>query len=553
MSLGLSPRQQDMVATTTGFCEPLVAPDSIYALLHRECHRLFPDEMFSDLFCDIGRRSVPPMIVAVVMVLQRLEGCSDREAVERFVFDLRWKYAAGGLGFDYPGFVHTVLVDMRARLARSEDPGRIFEVTLDVGRRAGLVGRRRVLDSTPIYDAVATMDTVTLVRSAIRGLLAACDAELEAQLREVLARDDDYRSAGKPACDYEDPQAREELVDALANDALALLMALEGVWLSEAVGKAATLLASVVGQDLEDDEHGTFRIARRVAKNRIISTVDPDARHGHKTSARGFDGYKGHVAVDPDSELILATTVTAGNSGDASAVVELLADDLANSDEQLAGEPVAEQQDEQPVSEPQDEQPAESEREPSERLSVYGDSAYGSGELVAKLEQADAEVNCKVQPPVAPGGRFSKDKFQIDLDAGTVTCPAGHTVTLKPAAEGQIVHFAQACSGCPLAARCTTSKHGRTIQIGPYEAQLVRARQRQANSAWKADYKATRPKVERKISHLARRKHGGRRARVRGKPKVTADFNLLAAAVNLARLATLGLASQQGSWTATTA
>jgi hypothetical protein len=542
-----------MVATTTGFCEPLVAPDSIYALLHRECHRLFPDEMFSDLFCDIGRRSVPPMIVAVVMVLQRLEGCSDREAVERFVFDLRWKYAAGGLGFDYPGFVHTVLVDMRARLARSEDPGRIFEVTLDVGRRAGLVGRRRVLDSTPIYDAVATMDTVTLVRSAIRGLLAACDAELEAQLREVLARDDDYRSAGKPACDYEDPQAREELVDALANDALALLMALEGVWLSEAVGKAATLLASVVGQDLEDDEHGMFRIARRVAKNRIISTVDPDARHGHKTSARGFDGYKGHVAVDPDSELILATTVTAGNSGDASAVVELLADDLANSDEQLAGEPVAEQQDEQPVSEPQDEQPAESEREPSERLSVYGDSAYGSGELVAKLEQADAEVNCKVQPPVAPGGRFSKDKFQIDLDAGTVTCPAGHTVTLKPAAEGQIVHFAQACSGCPLAARCTTSKHGRTIQIGPYEAQLVRARQRQANSAWKADYKATRPKVERKISHLARRKHGGRRARVRGKPKVTADFNLLAAAVNLARLATLGLASQQGSWTATTA
>ena len=553
MSLGLSPRQQDMVATTTGFCEPLVAPDSIYALLHRECHRLFPDEMFSDLFCDIGRRSVPPMIVAVVMVLQRLEGCSDREAVERFVFDLRWKYAAGGLGFDYPGFVHTVLVDMRARLARSEDPGRIFEVTLDVGRRAGLVGRRRVLDSTPIYDAVATMDTVTLVRSAIRGLLAACDAELEAQLREVLARDDDYRSAGKPACDYEDPQAREELVDALANDALALLMALEGVWLSEAVGKAATLLASVVGQDLEDDEHGMFRIARRVAKNRIISTVDPDARHGHKTSARGFDGYKGHVAVDPDSELILATTVTAGNSGDASAVVELLADDLANSDEQLAGEPVAEQQDEQPVSEPQDEQPAESEREPSERLSVYGDSAYGSGELVAKLEQADAEVNCKVQPPVAPGGRFSKDKFQIDLDAGTVTCPAGHTVTLKPAAEGQIVRFAQACSGCPLAARCTTSKHGRTIQIGPYEAQLVRARQRQANSAWKADYKATRPKVERKISHLARRKHGGRRARVRGKPKVTADFNLLAAAVNLARLATLGLASQQGSWTATTA
>ena len=114
------------------------------------------------------------MIVAVVMVLQRIEGCRDREAVDRFAFDARWKYAAGGLDFDYPGFAHTVLVDMRARLARSARPDRIFEVTLDAARQAGLVGRRRVLDSTPLYDAVATMDTVTLVRSAIRGLLKAC-------------------------------------------------------------------------------------------------------------------------------------------------------------------------------------------------------------------------------------------------------------------------------------------------------------------------------------------------------------------------------------------
>jgi Transposase domain (DUF772) len=151
--------------------------------LHRECHRLFPDEMFADLFCDVGRRSVPPMIVAVVMVLERIEGCSDREAVERFTFDARWKYAAGGLEFDYPGFVHTVLVDTRARLAASEDPDRIFNVTLDAAKRAGLVGRRRVLDSTALYDAVATMDTVTLVRSAIRGLLRVCEPALEHRLR----------------------------------------------------------------------------------------------------------------------------------------------------------------------------------------------------------------------------------------------------------------------------------------------------------------------------------------------------------------------------------
>src|SRR6202165_5570356 len=184
MSLGLTPTQAD-VFTTTSFCEGRIAPDSIYGLLHRECFRLFPDEMFADLFCDVGRRSVPPMIVAVVMVLQRIEGCSDREAVDRFTFDVRWKYAAGGLGFDYPGFVHTVLVDMRARLAGSDRPDRIFEVTLDAARRAGLVGRRRVLDSSALYDAVATMDTVTLIRAAIRGLLGVCDADSEGELRRL--------------------------------------------------------------------------------------------------------------------------------------------------------------------------------------------------------------------------------------------------------------------------------------------------------------------------------------------------------------------------------
>ena len=566
MSLGLSPLHQDLLTTTTSFCEPLVAPDSIYGLLHRECHRLFPDEMFADVFCDVGRRSVPPMIVAVVMVLQRLEGCSDREAVERFCFDARWKYAAGGLSFDHPGFVHTVLVDMRARLARSGDPDRIFAVTLDAATRAGLVGRRRVLDSTPLYDAVATMDTVTLVRSAIRGVLAVCDAELEVQLRVALDRDDDYRTAGGPVCDYDDPQAREALIDALAKDALAILLCLEGRGLSADLGQAVTLLARVVGQDLEEGEDGVFRIARRVAKDRIISTVDPDARHGHKTSARGFDGYKGHAAVDPDSELITATTVTPGNAGDASAAAELLADDLETADEQ----PPVEQPQDCPegqaspgvVGEP--EQPADTvanvsvqaaaERTQNRRpLSVYGDSAYGSGGLLNILEQADAQVNCKVQPPVAPGGRFAKDAFDIDLLAGTVSCPAGHTVALKPAGDGQLAHFGSACADCPLAVQCTTSADGRTIQVGPYEQQLVRARERQSDPAWKSDYTATRPKIERKISHLMRRRHGGRRARVRSKPKVAADFALLATAVNLARLAVLGLAGQGGGWQATTA
>src|SRR5258707_12331896 len=159
MTLGLAPRQADLFRGTAAFCEGRVAPDSIYGILHRECFRLFPDEMFADLFDEAGRRSVPPMIVAVVMVLQRIEGCSDREAVDRFAFDARWKYAAGGLDFDYPGFVHTVLGDMRARLARSRRPDPIFQTPLGAAKRAGPGGRRRGPDSTPLYDRAAPMDT----------------------------------------------------------------------------------------------------------------------------------------------------------------------------------------------------------------------------------------------------------------------------------------------------------------------------------------------------------------------------------------------------------
>ncbi len=528
MSLGSTPRQGDVFRSTTEFCAPRVAPGSIYALLHRECFTLFPDELFADLFADIGRRSVPPMIVAVVMVLQRLEGCSDREAVERFTYDARWKYAAGGLPFDHPGFAHTVLVDMRARLARSERPNRIFERTLEVARAAGLVGVRRVLDSTPLYDAVATMDTVTLVRSAIRGLLAAA-GDHEAMLRELLRRDDDYRTGGKPAADYDDAAARAALVDTLARDGSALLDALAGDSLPAELGQAAALLATVLGQDLEDGPDGTFRIAHRVAPDRVISTVDPDARHGHKTEARGFDGYKGHLALDPDAELITATAVSAGNTGDAAAVPELLDAELAApAVPPDTGSAIAQQ-------------PA---------LTVYGDSAYGAGSVLEVLDASGVVCRVKVQPSSAPAGRFSKDDFAVDLTARTVTCPAGRVAPFQGVARVS-AEFGRACLACPLMTLCTTSPEGRTIAVGPHETLLARGRAAQHEPGWLIDYRATRPLVERKIAHLMRRRHGGRRARVRGRPKVAADFALLAAAVNLARLAVLGLVCSGPTWATT--
>ena len=524
MTLGLAERQGELLDDLTQFCDEALPSESIYAFLHRERDHLFPDELFCDLFTDRGRRSVPPSVVASVMVLQRLEGCSDREATERYTFDARWRYAAGVGGYDTGGrvsFVHTVLVDMRERLRRSDRPDRVFEVTLAAARSAGLVGRRRVLDSTALYDAVATMDTVTLVRSAIRGLLAVADETARADLKAVLRREDDYATPGKPACDWDDPSAREELVDALARDAMACLGLLQGRVLSAEVAQAAELLAAVTGQDLDKGDDEKFRIARRVAPDRIISTVDREARHGHKTSARGFDGYKAHVAIDPDSEIITATAVTPANTGDAQAATTLLAECLS--------EPPPEGHDD------------------TAPVVVYGDSAYGTGELLERLDAARAVPMVKVQAPVAPAGHFSKDRFAIDLAAQTVTCPAGVTAALRARkGGGGEARFGAACATCPLASSCTSSPKGRVVNVGPHEALLAEGRARQRDPAWAADYRATRPRVERKISHLVRRRHGGRRARVRGRRRAAQDFSLLGAAVNLARLAVLKASSRSG-------
>ncbi|HEY2098950.1 MAG TPA: IS1182 family transposase [Pseudonocardia sp.] len=539
MALGRTPMQPGLLSSTAGFCEGRLAPNSIYAVLHRECRKLFPDGMFADLFAQEGRYSVPPMIVAVVMVLQRLEGLSDREAVDRFAFDVRWKYAAGGLNFDHPGFVHTVLVDFRARLAASERPDRIFATTVEVAGKAGLVGRKRVLDSTPIYDAVATQDTITLIRSAIRALLRAAERPLRVELRELIRSQDTYSDMAKPVIDWTDPTEREALVDSRARDAHAMLAHLDGRGLPAEVEQAAVLLATVVGQDLDQDADGVFRIARRVAKDRVISTVDPEARHGHKTSARGFDGYKGHLAADPDSEIVTATRVTAGNVGDADAAVGLLAD--------LLGEPAETAETGSPAEtdSAQGPQPV-----PAPRAAAYGDAAYGKGEVLEELHAAGIEAKIKVQPPVNSAGKFTKDAFDINLEQQTVTCPGGVTAPIERDARGDgTARFGTACASCPLAAQCTTAAAGRTVTVSRHEERLAHARANSADPAWQADYRATRPKIERKIAHLMRRRHGGRRARMRGREKVAADFSLLAAAVNIARLGVLGILSTgSGNW-----
>jgi hypothetical protein len=557
VTLGRVDHQGDLFDEVSRFCEESLPENSIYRFLARERDRLFSDALFADLFSDRGRRSVPPSVVAAVMVLQRLEGLSDREAVDRYAFDVRWRFAAGVGGHGGTGwgrFAHTVLVDMRERLRRSARPNRIFEVGLAAAASAGLIGRRRVLDSTPLYDAVSTMDTVTLIRSSLRGLLAVAESGLRAELRAVLRSGDDYATGAKPQIDWDAAAAREQLIDSRARDGFAALAVLEARELDEPVEQAAVLLATVLGQDLDTGPDGVFRIARRVAKDRVISTVDPDTRHGHKTAARGFDGYKGHTALDPDSEIITATVVTPGNAGDASVATDLIADLLPDTADPAEPAPAGPAPAEPEMAKPETAagpDPTDP-TDPTESSTVYGDNAYGTGEFHTQLCQAGISSRCKTQAPTAAGGLFSKDRFDIDLAAQTVTCPAGNTAAIRAAKTGGgTAYFGAVCAQCPLRAQCTTAAGGRSVSVGAHEQALADARARQSDPAWVADYRGTRPKVERKLGHLMRRRHGGRRARVRGTARVDADFRLLAAAVNLARLAVLGVRRTAAGWAVT--
>jgi hypothetical protein len=493
---------------------------SLYRLLADHGDRLFGDDYFADLYVRSvkGRPTIPARTVATVMVLQSFEGLSDREGCDRLEVDLRWQ-AAAGVHTGAVAFHPTVLVGQRNRLRASDRPRRLFDDTRVVAAETGaLKGRARVLDSTPVFDAVATEDTVTQLRAAIRKLLVVLDRTGDpaaAVVRSGLVRDDDYATAGKPPCDWDDSAAREALVDGLVRDALAALDALDGTGLDRGALDAAELLALVAGQDVEAGDDGVFRIARKVARDRVISTVDVDARHGHKSRNRRFDGYKAHLSIDPDSELIDEVVATPANTPDRDATEALLA-------------PVAGAED---------------------KPEVLGDSAYADGATRAMLDNAGFDLRSKCPPIRNATGGYPKDRFGIDLTAGTVTCPAGHIARIIPTrGGGGKAAFKPHCATCPLASACTTARSGRSVTIGAHEAILQTARAAQARPGWADAYRADRPKVERKIAHLIRRAWGGRPARTRGLARVATDLDTRAGAINWARLAVLGLTHSGTTW-----
>jgi len=552
----------------------LVPAGSVFAFLAEHRRELFPDSFTADLFpSDTGRPSLPADLVGCVLVLKELYALSDTQAAEALKSDIRWKVACGR-SLLATSFDPTALVHWRKRIAKSERPDRVFDSVAEVIAATGILqGRRkRCVDSTVFDDAVATRDTVTQLVAAIRrvGRVVPGAAEVIAQVCGL-----DYSRPGKPEVGWDDPQAKEALVSDLVNDALAVLEALTGKHAPQrdaAAADALGLLALVAGQDVEpaEDSDGTggrWRIARKVAPDRVISTVDREARHTRKCKSRRRDGFRGHVAAEPDSGLITdceMTMATGPGSTDAENGVKMAARDrfrasppaaaAADGDTGAQGQP----QDTGVPGQPQeaggrdDAQPragagadAEARPVPDEGLEVYGDSAYGSGEARAAYRDGGHGTFIKPGPvrPAVPGG-FTIDDFTVDEEQGTVTCPNGVTRPMSPA---RAVTFGAACAGCPLRQMCTTAKDGRPMTIHPHDDLLRAARARARTPEFRQAY-PTRSNIERTIAWTATQ--NGRRVRLRyiGTSKNDAWLHTRCAALNLRTLVKAGLTRPDGAW-----
>lgn len=477
-------------------CGELLDEDGFLATLGEARGGLFCDEDFECLYASRrGRPSHPPSVLAALLLAQIFYGVSDREAERRSRLDLSWK-AALGLPLEHRGVPHVCLVEFRARLVKAGMDGWLHERLIRVAKAAGVIGHRRVVDSTGIADSVVTQDTVSLIRSAIRrclGLLDELDSPRARACRESLARRD-YDRDGKPEICWASEVERRALVNELFADACRVIMGCAGITAAGLVAEVK-LLATVAAQDVEEDGDGGLRVARGVAPERVISTVDPDSRHGHRSRQDRYDGYKLHISVDVDSDLIVAGQATTATTGDGQVLKSLIDDD-----------PVA-------VAE------------------VIGDTHYGRAAMRRELAENGIEVTAPAQPSPAPKGLFSKDEFGIDLEAGTVTCPAGQTATIPrtKARRRQARFGARVCAGCPLRTRCTNRSGGRMVEINDDEELLVAARQARWSAEFKQRYRE-RARVERKNAQLKSRQT---KLPWRGVRKANAWLKLRMAALNL--------------------
>lgn len=492
-------------------CAHLIDKKSFYAKMRECADKIITDDEFADIYClNNGRPSVPPARITKVLILETYEDLSDREALEMLRFNIKWKYALD-VPLDYEGFDRSLLVYFRARLLINHKEKMIFKKTLEFARKAGLLKKEvdQVIDSTPMLGAGAVKDTYELLRDGIRKILSSLDKKTKSKMNLSLKA---YgKNDPKPKINWEDKKERRELLSILISDVKKVLSHLDvdKEDVDNELKDAANLLARIVSQDIEKDKENKPKIKKGVAKDRIISTTDPEMRHGRKSSDGKFNGYKTHLTKDVSSDIITNIDVSSGNCPDQEMAESLI--DEAKEDFKV------------------------------KTRSLTGDGAYSSPDTQKKMSDREIELISKV-PVAKNSGKLSKEEFSIDLEEEKVVCPEGKVATKcyqSKDAEGETTKIfifpKETCQLCSRKNECTNAKNtGRTITVGPNEEYLQKMRARQKTEQFKEIYNKRRPPIERKIAELIC--HGLRKTRYIGKRKSRLQALFTAAAVNLKRI-----------------
>src|ERR1035437_1729844 len=494
-----------------------VSPDSFYGRMGSLTGKLLRDDDLKEMYsADNGRPSLPPSMMAGALMLQFYDDVSDGEAVERILYDLRWKVALN-LPLDYGGFDASSLSVFRARLVKYQQERYAFDRLLAVAREEGFLADKVTLlsDTTNAKGAGATQDTYTVLFRSIRKLLKAmgyplpgkrqgCSAEIEKLLATYV--DQDRRAE----IDWSDPARRNaQLTTLVADSEAALELAVEQIDDPE-IRSLGWMISKILGDDVERTPAGDCKSRKGVAPDRFISLVDPEMRHGRKSASKKFDGFKVSTSMDQASELIL----------------------------DIEDMPA-------PLRDGQDLLPAIERVEEHVGVTVVRaivDGAYDSGKnRTACAERPDDPIDLlsPMRRPTDP--EVDKSAFSMDDRAQTATCPKGQTVpasNIQTDPQGRtactFVFERTICQTCPWFTRCVRSQTtGRTVTTSFYEAYLRAARQRQQTDEFKQLYRL-RPRIEGKQAELV--SHGLRMTRYLGKPKRRLQRLWSATAVNLQRM-----------------